>query len=740
MGRSIIKNHKHLGGDQTCIGGELRIRRGGKLIVEAGAQVEGIPSSEQIDRLSEEIVGLKKAGTVEVDATLTQEGKAADAKAVGSKVNSLSRRIDGIVVSAGGNAEFPFTAQRQSLNLYDEKNVEVISGEWWSGETVGSAVTTTQMNDNYERLDIPVNGVSAVTFSVFGILARAANLWTVHCVDSERKLLSLTYIKSAMESAKTVEVPEGTTNLLVSFINYKSMLSYDTHMMVNEGVEAAPWQGYWEAVQNADGQVVIYNDNLDQYDRGYMTINAGMFARGTIPDGEVVYQVNRAVTPSKIVFDRDVRVTVADGYRYAVWTYDADGAHDSNLLLGPCEIKAGNQVRFVVARSTENASETIDVAQFAAALHIHNRMDDRLDNLENSNTVLRDLGGKIEYVAITGNAGGLVDNCAESILLAAHCGLDAVEVDIRLAADGVPVLAHVSDISTYTDAPGGTLISDVTSVEMKAYRYNKYDYIPTFIPNPVRLITLAECIDLCKRYGMRIYLDIKDDGYDHDHQTELLDAVITATLQAGIDNSCCFISTNQESRLYIRKRLPHAIIGYKTYIDSKTVESDLIGVSEIGGNIMLQAETYEGSAESVRAALTAERIAAYREKKLPIKDVDYYFVLDKPDACASGLRYVFSFATEDGGQSWSLNENQSSAIAKNGAATLTLVNSDTHHELRFECNMLNGDLLRVARPACALENTFRVPYTVQYTDTGISFKANEKMSVSMSNVKVYVTF
>lgn len=696
-----------------------------------------------IGQLSEEVADLKENGTgaaVVIDSTLTQSGQAADSKATGDKIRNLSRRIDGIVIGTGGSVEFPLTAQRESLNLYDEKNVEVVSGEWWNGETVGSAVTTMQMNENYERIDIPVDGVSAVTFSVYGIPARAANLWAVHCVDKDRNLLSYTLIKTTMETAKTVEVPEGTTNLLVSFINYKTMLSYDTHMMVNEGTEALPWQGYWETVQDAAGQEVIYKNDLDQYDRGYVTINVNMFAHGSITNGEVVYSSNRAVTPSKIVFDRDVRVTVADGYRYAFITYDADGVHDSNFHIGHSEIKAGDKVRFVVARTEENASEMIDITEFATALRIHNIVDTRLDALENSNTILRDLGGKIEYVAITGNAGGLVDNCAESILLAAHCGLDAAELDIRLAADGVPVLAHSSDISTYTDAPDGTLVSDVTSVQMKEYKYNKYDYLDSFFPTPVRLITLAEAIDLCKRYGMRVYLDIKDDGYDHDHQTELLNAVITATIQTGIDKSCCFISTNQESRVYIRKRLPHAIIGYKTYIDTKTVEADLIGVSEIGGNIMLQAETYEGSAESVRAALTTERIAAYREKKLPIKDIDYYFTFDKPDACASGIRYVFSFTTEDGGQNWNLVENQSSAIAKNGAATLTMVNSDAFHEFLFECVALNGDLIRVARPVCNLENTFRMAYSSMYTDTGVSFRANEKMNVNISNVKVYVNF
>lgn len=355
-------------------------------------------------------------------------------------------------------------------------------------------------------------------------------------------------------------------------------------------------------------------------------------------------------------------------------------------------------------------------------------------------TVLKDLGGKIEYVAVTGNVGGLVDNCAESLLLTAHCGLHAAEVDIRLTSDGVPVLAHSSDISTFTDAPTGTLISSVTAAQMKNYQYNKYEYMYDFFTQPVRLITLAECIDICKRYGMRLYLDIKNDGYDGTHQTELLDAVINAATQAGIDGSCCFISTSQDSRLYIREKLPHAIIGYKTYVDSTTAESDIQGISEIGGNVMLQAETLDGSTQSVLAALTANRIAAYREYNLPIKDIDYCFTFTKPDECRSGIRYTFYFTTSDGGTTWTLLPAQSSNIASKSGATLTNEGTSGYTSYLFTCPLLNGDLLRTARPTCEFRSTGNNSFNAWYTDTGIRFVTNTTSTPTHENARIYIDF
>lgn len=55
------RNHKHRGGDLLCIGGELRIKDGGRLIVEPGAEIEGlgvpVDVDERLDQLSEEIAG-----------------------------------------------------------------------------------------------------------------------------------------------------------------------------------------------------------------------------------------------------------------------------------------------------------------------------------------------------------------------------------------------------------------------------------------------------------------------------------------------------------------------------------------------------------------------------------------------------------------------------------------------------------------------------------------------------------
>jgi glycerophosphoryl diester phosphodiesterase len=69
-------------------------------------------------------------------------------------------------------------------------------------------------------------------------------------------------------------------------------------------------------------------------------------------------------------------------------------------------------------------------------------------------------------VAHRGDPRGAVENTLEAIRLAQAAGADAIEVDLRLTADGVVVLHHDDDLSRLWGQPD--LIADLTLEQLRA--------------------------------------------------------------------------------------------------------------------------------------------------------------------------------------------------------------------------------------------------------------------------------
>ena len=91
-------------------------------------------------------------------------------------------------------------------------------------------------------------------------------------------------------------------------------------------------------------------------------------------------------------------------------------------------------------------------------------------------------------------------------------GFDAVEMDIRLTADSVPVLLHDDTINRTARNQDGTSLSETISIssltlaQAREYDFGIYRdaiFAGTDIP------TFAEALDFCRRIGVEIYADLK---------------------------------------------------------------------------------------------------------------------------------------------------------------------------------------------------------------------------------------
>ena len=92
------------------------------------------------------------------------------------------------------------------------------------------------------------------------------------------------------------------------------------------------------------------------------------------------------------------------------------------------------------------------------------------------------------------------ENTLGSIRTAKAAGATWVEIDAKLAGDGVPVLMHDSTLDRTTDAKGPVVAR--TSAELAEVDAGNGEGVPT----------LAECLALCRELGLGLDLEIKPDS------------------------------------------------------------------------------------------------------------------------------------------------------------------------------------------------------------------------------------
>lgn len=104
---------------------------------------------------------------------------------------------------------------------------------------------------------------------------------------------------------------------------------------------------------------------------------------------------------------------------------------------------------------------------------------------------------RVLRIAHRGASAYAQENSAESLRLAAELGADMVEIDIRMSADDVAVVAHDSGLKRLYGIEGA--VSDYS-----------VDELQRLTAGPGAISSFAEALDLCCDLGLGIYLDIKE--------------------------------------------------------------------------------------------------------------------------------------------------------------------------------------------------------------------------------------
>jgi glycerophosphoryl diester phosphodiesterase len=121
-------------------------------------------------------------------------------------------------------------------------------------------------------------------------------------------------------------------------------------------------------------------------------------------------------------------------------------------------------------------------------------------------------------VAHRGASADHPENTVPAFEAAARAGADAIEFDLRLTADGVPVVLHDEDLSRTTD--GGGLVRETTLAELKALDASAgrgpRQEVPTF----------AEALEAIGRTGAGVDIEVKSLGGPDPGRHELLEAAL----------------------------------------------------------------------------------------------------------------------------------------------------------------------------------------------------------------------
>jgi glycerophosphoryl diester phosphodiesterase len=192
--------------------------------------------------------------------------------------------------------------------------------------------------------------------------------------------------------------------------------------------------------------------------------------------------------------------------------------------------------------------------------------------------------GGVIHAAHRGYAAHSIENTMASFSKAIQYRADALELDVQISSDGVPVVIHDSTVDYSTTSSGN--VKDFTAAELKAMardaRYGaiyEKSYIPTF----------AEVVALAKTHQIQIWPEVK--GYRTADDIALMVQVVK---DAGYEHMTKFQSFNFSDLPIVRSLSSIVSLGHTNGADDfRTYASSLL---ELGGECWIVTSIAKASA------------------------------------------------------------------------------------------------------------------------------------------------
>lgn len=310
---------------------------------------------------------------------------------------------------------------------------------------------------------------------------------------------------------------------------------------------------------------------------------------------------------------------------------------------------------------------------------------------------------KAELIAHRGFMNLFPQNTMAAFSGAYALGADALECDVQISADGVPVVIHDANVDATTNGTGS--VSSLTIAQLKTLDAG-FKFSAKF--SGARIPTFTEFVEYAKGRVATIYPEIK--GYRSQSDINLMLDVVEA---ASMDLQCVFQSFNLSDLQYVRARNARVRVGL---LGSNI--NDLPSVAALGRSMML----FNFASVLANPAWVQE----CRERNVDVGcwTVDQDSVFDDlrkigvtkvmSNTCIGGTPYSKGMpmaADNNFGDVWLTETAGGGSVAVSGGmATCTDLSATDSARKRMYLNAAGGDVVRLEVWARARSGTGRVGF------------------------------
>ena len=216
------------------------------------------------------------------------------------------------------------------------------------------------------------------------------------------------------------------------------------------------------------------------------------------------------------------------------------------------------------------------------------------------------------------------ENTLPAFELAGQYGYYGLEFDLQLTKDGIWVVCHEDNLERMTNGKGN--ISEKSFEYVRSLSITDGTNVAEY-PD-LKLPTLEEALDVCRKYGMVPYIEIKAGS------EEELDGLVQLITASGFAENCRIISSTKSAVEYIKKAYPQFAVWFVSYF---CLDGDLdfaleAGLDGVSWNVMFfkeeMLEKLNGtgltlSFWTVDTAENAEKFAAYGSRDFTTNNLIY---------------------------------------------------------------------------------------------------------------------